>query len=75
MRLQDALQIPLGLTAIIGGGGKSTLLLCLGRELAPTPANLTKMKDIVQDLVVSAILSDEAEKEAGEGKNQPATQS
>ena len=39
MRLQDALQIPRGLTAVIGGGGKSTLLLCLGRELARKPGN------------------------------------
>lgn len=39
MRLQDALQIPWGLTAVIGGGGKSTLLLCLGRELAREPGN------------------------------------
>ncbi len=34
MTLREALQIPAGLTAIIGGGGKSTLLLRLGRELA-----------------------------------------
>lgn len=34
MTLRAALQIPAGLTAIIGGGGKSTLLLRLGRELA-----------------------------------------
>lgn len=34
MTLLEALQIPAGLTAIIGGGGKSTLLLRLGRELA-----------------------------------------
>ncbi|MEA4970868.1 MAG: selenium cofactor biosynthesis protein YqeC [Candidatus Pelethousia sp.] len=34
MTLRETLQIPTGLTAIIGGGGKSTLLLRLGRELA-----------------------------------------
>lgn len=34
MMLREALQIPAGLTSIIGGGGKSTLLLRLGRELA-----------------------------------------
>lgn len=34
MSLKDALQIPRGLTSIIGGGGKSTLLLRLGQELA-----------------------------------------
>ena len=39
MRLQDALQIPRGLTVVIGGGGKSTLLLCLGRALAREPGN------------------------------------
>lgn len=39
MRLQEALQIPRGLTAVIGGGGKSTLLLGLGRELARAPGN------------------------------------
>ena len=39
MRLWEALEIPRGLTAVIGGGGKSTLLLCLGRELAREPGN------------------------------------
>lgn len=34
MTLRETLQIPAGLTAIIGGGGKSTLLLRLGQELA-----------------------------------------
>ncbi|NCB30028.1 MAG: putative selenium-dependent hydroxylase accessory protein YqeC [Clostridia bacterium] len=34
MKIREALQIPRGLTAVIGGGGKSTLLLRLGRELA-----------------------------------------
>ena len=33
------MQIPRGLTAVIGGGGKSTLLLRLGRELAREPGN------------------------------------
>ena len=34
MTLQEALEIPRGLTALIGGGGKSTLLLRLGQALA-----------------------------------------
>lgn len=34
MTLWESLNIPAGLTAVIGGGGKSTLLLRLGRELA-----------------------------------------
>ena len=32
--LSDSLEIKMGLTAIIGGGGKTTLMLCLGRELS-----------------------------------------
>ncbi len=32
--LSDSLGIKMGLTAIIGGGGKTTLMLCLGRELS-----------------------------------------
>lgn len=36
MTLGEALGITPGLTSIIGGGGKSTLLLRLGRELAKT---------------------------------------
>jgi len=32
--LQQALKIPRGITAFVGGGGKSSLLLALGRELA-----------------------------------------
>ena len=34
MTLGEALEIPRGITAVIGGGGKSTLLLRLGQELA-----------------------------------------
>ena len=34
MKLQDALGIPRGITSVIGGGGKTTLLSVLARELA-----------------------------------------
>ena len=35
MKLSEALQIRPGLTALVGGGGKTTLLYKLARELAP----------------------------------------
>lgn len=34
MKLQEALGIPRGITSVIGGGGKTTLLSALARELA-----------------------------------------
>lgn len=34
MKLQEALEIPRGITSVIGGGGKTTLLSVLARELA-----------------------------------------
>ena len=34
MKLQEALEIPRGITSVIGGGGKTTLLSALARELA-----------------------------------------
>lgn len=34
MKLQKALEIQPGVTAIIGGGGKTTLMECLAEELS-----------------------------------------
>ena len=33
MELWELLEIPAGVTAVIGGGGKTSLLRALGREL------------------------------------------
>lgn len=34
MELWELLEIPAGITAVIGGGGKTSLLRALGRELS-----------------------------------------
>lgn len=36
MRLSEALAVPRGVTALVGGGGKTSLLLALARELSET---------------------------------------
>ncbi len=36
MRLNEALAVPRGVTALVGGGGKTSLLLALARELSET---------------------------------------
>ena len=40
MKLQEALGIPRGITSVIGGGGKTTLLSVLARELAAGSATV-----------------------------------
>ena len=52
MKLCEALNIKPGLTAVIGSGGKSTLLEVLAEELAPAAVQLVK-HIIIDNLTVT----------------------